>query len=81
MPAEQLAPFFESVRDALLLTCTAVNLAVGSALWGTLLVATGQEKAMPAWSTPGTWLPVIVVALVLGLGRMIAVSARLGRGS
>jgi hypothetical protein len=78
--AEELAPFFESVRDALLFSCTAVNLAVGSALWGTLQVALGLEQAMPGWTTPKTWLPVIVAALVLGLGRMLLAGARLGRG-
>jgi hypothetical protein len=78
LPADRLAPLFEAVRDALLLACTAVNLALGSALWGTLQVALGQEQAMPGWTAPRTWLPVIIASLVFGLGRLVVVSRRLG---
>jgi len=80
MSAEQLAPFFESVRDTLLLAVTAANLALGTALYGTLQVALHLAERMPGWTTPQTWVPVLGAAVVLGVGRMLVVSARIGRG-
>ncbi len=75
LPPEQVAPFFDALRGAVLAMATAMLLLFAAVLYGTLQVALGAQERLPVWATwPG--LVLIGVVVIVGSIRVFAMSRR-----